>query len=135
MNPYIADLNIGILYIIALSSVGTYGIIMAGLGFKFKICAFSSLRSSASKLISYETAMGLSIAAPVLLAGSLNLREITMAQEHMWFIIPQIIPFVIYIISALAETNRIPFNLVEAEQELVAGFFVEYASMKFALFS
>jgi len=78
--------------------------------------------------------MGLSIAAPVLLAGSLNLREITMAQEHMWFIIPQIIPFVIYIISALAETNRIPFNLVEAEQELVAGFFVEYASMKLRFF-
>jgi len=85
-------------------------------------------------MISYETAMGLSIAAPVLLAGSLNMREISMAQQHMWFVIPQVVPFVIYIISALAETNRIPFNLVEAEQELVAGFFVEYASMKFALF-
>jgi NADH-quinone oxidoreductase subunit H len=133
MNPYIADLNIGILYIIALSSVGTYGIIMAGWASNSKYALLGSLRSSA-QMISYETAMGLSIAAPVLLAGSLNLREITMAQEHMWFVIPQIIPFVIYIISALAETNRIPFNLVEAEQELVAGFFVEYASMKFALF-
>jgi NADH-quinone oxidoreductase subunit H len=133
MNPYIADLNIGILYIIALTSVGTYGIIMAGWASNSKYALLGSLRSSA-QMISYETAMGLSIAAPVLLAGSLNLREITMAQEHMWFVIPQIIPFVIYIISALAETNRIPFNLVEAEQELVAGFFVEYASMKFALF-
>lgn len=133
MKPYIADLNIGILYIIALSSVGIYGIIMAGWASNSKYALLGSLRSSA-QMISYETAMGLSVAAPVLLAGSLNMREISIAQEHMWFVIPQIVAFVIYIISALAETNRIPFNLVEAEQELVAGFFVEYASMKFALF-
>jgi NADH-quinone oxidoreductase subunit H len=133
IKPYIADLNIGILYVIALSSVGTYGIIMAGWASNSKYALLGSLRSSA-QMISYETAMGLAIAAPVLLAGSLNLREITMAQKNMWFIIPQIVPFVIYVIAALAETNRIPFNLVEAEQELVAGFFVEYASMKFALF-
>lgn len=133
MKPYIADLNIGILYIIALSSVGTYGIIMAGWASNSKYALLGSLRSSA-QMISYETAMGLAIAAPVLMAGSLNLKEISIAQEHMWFVIPQIVPFVIYILAALAETNRIPFNLVEAEQELVAGFFVEYASMKFALF-
>lgn len=133
IKPYIADLNIGILYIIALSSVSTYGIIMAGWASNSKYALLGSLRSSA-QMISYETAMGLSIVAPVLLAGSLNLRDITMAQEHMWFVIPQIVPFVIYILAALAETNRVPFNLVEAEQELVAGFFVEYASMKFALF-
>ena len=133
MKPYIADLNIGILYIIALSSVGTYGIIMAGWASNSKYALLGSLRSSA-QMISYETAMGLAIAAPVLMAGSLNLKEISMAQEHMWFVIPQIVPFVIYVLAALAETNRIPFNLVEAEQELVAGFFVEYASMKFALF-
>ncbi|MDY6820589.1 MAG: NADH-quinone oxidoreductase subunit NuoH [Deferribacterota bacterium] len=133
IHPYIADLNIGILYILALSSVGTYGIIMAGWASNSKYALLASLRTSA-QMISYETALGLSLIGPLLLAGSLNMKEIVLAQEHLWFIVPQILAFVIFLLAALAETNRIPFDLLEAEQELVAGFVIEYASMKFALF-
>lgn len=133
IQPYIADINIAVLYFLALSSVGGYGIIMAGWASNSKYALLGSLRSSA-QMISYETAMGFAIVGPVLLAGSLNLREIVEAQKQLWFIIPQFVAFVIYIIAAVAETNRVPFNLVEAESELVAGFHVEYASMKFALF-
>ncbi len=134
MQPYIADVNIGLLYILAISSVGTYGIIMAGWASNSKYALLGSLRSSA-QVISYETAMGLALVGPVLLAGTLSLRGITLAQgDFMWFIVPQIVAFVIYLISAVAETNRAPFDLPEAESELVAGFHVEYSSMKFALF-
>jgi NADH-quinone oxidoreductase subunit H len=133
IHPYMTDLNIGLLYVLALSSVGTFGIIMAGWASNSKYALLGSLRSSA-QVVSYETAMGLSLVAPVLLAGSLSLREITLAQTHMWYFVPQIVAFVVYFISAVAETNRAPFDLPEAENELVAGFHVEYSSMKFALF-
>ncbi|MGA1861965.1 NADH-quinone oxidoreductase subunit NuoH [Deferribacter thermophilus] len=133
VQPYITDINIGLLYILALSSVGTYGIIMSGWASNSKYALLGSLRSSA-QVISYETAMGLSLIGPILLAGSLSLRDITIAQKGLWFIVPQFVAFVVYLISAIAETNRAPFDLPEAETELVAGFHVEYSSMKFALF-
>jgi len=131
---YITDINVGLLYILALSSVGTYGIIMSGWASNSKYALLGSLRSSA-QVISYETAMGLSLVGPILLAGTLSLKGITEAQTNgLWFIIPQFVAFVIYLISAVAETNRAPFDLPEAETELVAGFHVEYSSMKFAMF-
>lgn len=134
ITSYIADINVGLLYVLALSSVGTYGIIMSGWASNSKYALLGSLRSTA-QVISYETSMGLALAGPVLLAGSLNLREITYAQANgMWFVIPQFVAFVVYMISAIAETNRAPFDLPEAETEIVAGFHVEYSSMKFALF-
>jgi NADH-quinone oxidoreductase subunit H len=106
---------------------------MSGWASISKYALRGSLRSSAQGL-SYETAMGLALVAPVLLAGSLSLREITLAQTGMWFVVPQIVAFVVYVIAAVAETNRAPFDLAEAETEIVAGFHVEYSSMKFALF-
>lgn len=133
VHPYVADINVGVLYVLALSSVGVFGIIMSGWASNSKYATLGSLRSSA-QVISYETAMGLSILGPVLLAGSLNLREITEAQRGLWFMVPQFVAFVIYSISAVAETNRAPFDLPEAETELVAGFHVEYSSMRFAMF-
>lgn len=134
IQPYITDINIGLLYVLALSSVGTYGLIMSGWASNSKYALLGSLRSSA-QVISYETAMGLALAGPVLLAGSLSLKEITLAQaDGMWYVIPQFVAFVVYTISAIAETNRAPFDLPEAETEIVAGFHVEYSSMKFALF-
>jgi NADH-quinone oxidoreductase subunit H len=132
-NIVVADINVGVLYILALSSVGVYGIIMSGWASNSKYATLGSLRSTA-QIISYETAMGLSILGPVLLAGSLNLKEITEAQRGLWFFIPQFVAFVIYAISAVAETNRAPFDLPEAETELVAGFHVEYSGMRFAMF-
>ncbi len=132
-NIYVANINVGLLYVLALSSVGVYGIIMSGWASNSKYATMGSLRSSA-QVISYETAMGLSILGPVLLAGSLNLKEITEAQRGLWFMVPQFVAFVIYSISAVAETNRAPFDLPEAETELVAGFHVEYSSMRFAMF-
>jgi NADH-quinone oxidoreductase subunit H len=133
VRPYIADINIGLLYVLAVSSVGAYGVIMSGWASNSKYALLGSLRSSA-QVVSYETAMGLSLIPVVLLAGSLSLRDITLAQADGWFVIPQIVAFVIYVISAVAETNRAPFDLAEAETEIVAGFHVEYSSMKFALF-
>ncbi|MCA1926926.1 MAG: NADH-quinone oxidoreductase subunit NuoH [Calditerrivibrio sp.] len=131
---YITDVNIGLLYVLALSSVGTYGIIMSGWASNSKYALLGSLRSSA-QVISYETAMGLSLIGPVLLAGTVSLKGITEAQANgFWFIVPQFVAFVVYLISAIAETNRAPFDLPEAETELVAGFHVEYSSMKFAMF-
>jgi NADH-quinone oxidoreductase subunit H len=134
MQPFISDINVGLMYVLALSSVGTYGIIMSGWASNSKYALLGSLRSSA-QVISYETAMGLALVGPVLLAGSTSLREITLAQSNgLWFFIPQFVAFIIYVIAAVAETNRAPFDLPEAETEIVAGFHVEYSSMKFALF-
>lgn len=133
IQPYITDLNIGLLYVLAISSVGAYGVIMSGWASNSKYALLGSLRSSA-QVVSYETAMGLSLVPVVLLAGSLSLRDITLAQAGMWFVVPQIVGFFIYILAAVAETNRAPFDLAEAETEIVAGFHVEYSSMKFALF-
>lgn len=133
---YIADINIGILYILALSSLGTYGVILAGWASNSKYSFLGGLRSSA-QVISYEIAMGLSLVGIMLLAGSANLSDIVKAQEKMplgMFLVVQPIGFFVFLMAAISETNRAPFDLPEAESELVAGYFVEYSGMRFALF-
>lgn len=129
----IADINVGILYLFAISSLGVYGIIIAGWASNSKYAFLGALRSAA-QMVSYEVSMGFVIVTVLLCVGSLNLTEIVRAQSTIWFIIPLFPMFVIMFISALAETNRAPFDLPEGESELVAGFFVEYSSMSFALF-
>jgi NADH-quinone oxidoreductase subunit H len=129
----IADINVGILYLFAISSLSVYGIIMAGWASNSKYAFLGSLRSAA-QMISYEVSMGLVIITVLLLAGSLNLREIVMAQKGMWYAVPLFPMMIIFFISTLAETNRAPFDLPEAEAELVSGYNVEYSSMAFALF-
>jgi NADH-quinone oxidoreductase subunit H len=129
----IADINVGILYLFAISSLGVYGIIIAGWASNSKYAFLGALRS-ASQMVSYEVSIGFVIVTVLLCVGSLNLTEIVRAQETVWFAIPLFPMFVIFFISALAETNRAPFDLPEGESELVAGFFVEYSSMSFALF-
>ncbi|HEV7266682.1 MAG TPA: NADH-quinone oxidoreductase subunit NuoH [Falsiroseomonas sp.] len=129
----IADINVGILYLFAISSLGVYGVIIAGWASNSKYAFLGALRSAA-QMVSYEVSMGFVIVTVLLCVGSLNLTQIVRAQADMWFIIPLFPMFVIMFISALAETNRAPFDLPEGESELVAGFFVEYSSMSFALF-
>ena len=129
----IADINVGILYLFAVSSLGVYGIIIAGWASNSKYAFLGALRSAA-QMVSYEVSMGFVIVTVLLCVGSLNLTEIVRAQENLWFAIPLFPMFVIFFISTLAETNRAPFDLPEGESELVAGFFVEYSSMSFALF-
>ena len=132
----ISDLNIGILWVIAISSLGVYGIVLAGWASNSKYPFLGAIRSSA-QMISYEVSMGLSVIPVFMQVGSLNLNKLVQFQiEHHWLILyPWIwLPFVIYLISAFAETNRLPFDLPESETELVAGYHTEYSSMKFALF-
>ena len=129
----IADINVGILYLFAVSSLGVYGVIMAGWASNSKYAFLGALRSAA-QMVSYEVSMGLVIITVLLCAGSLNLSEIVEAQRGMWFALPLLPMFVVFFISTLAETNRAPFDLPEGESELVAGYFVEYSSMPFALF-
>ena len=129
----IADVNIGILYLFAISSLGVYGVIMAGWSSNSKYPFLGAMRSAA-QMISYEVSLGLVIITVIMAAGSLNLSEIVEAQRGLWFFIPLFPMFVIFFISTLAETNRAPFDLPEGESELVAGYFVEYSSMSFALF-
>lgn len=129
----IANLNIGILYILALSSVCSYSIVLGGWASNSKYSFLGGLRSAA-QVISYEIAMGLSLVGVMMMAGSANLFDIVKAQSDGWFIVPQIIAFVVFMISALAETNRVPFDLPEAETELVSGFATEYSGMRWALF-
>jgi NADH-quinone oxidoreductase subunit H len=129
----VADINVGILYLFAISSLGVYGVIMAGWASNSKYPFLGALRSAA-QMVSYEVSMGFVIITVVLCAGSLNLSDIVRAQEGLWFCIPLLPMFVIFFISVLAETNRAPFDLPEGESELVAGYFVEYSSMPFALF-
>jgi NADH-quinone oxidoreductase subunit H len=129
----IADINVGILYLFAISSLGVYGVIIAGWASNSKYAFLGALRSAA-QMVSYEVSMGFVIVSVLLCVGSLNLTEIVRAQQNVWFVIPLFPMFVIFFISALAETNRAPFDLPEGESELVAGFFVEYSSMSFALF-
>ena len=130
----IANINVGILYLFAISSLGVYGILMAGWASNSKYAFLGAIRSAA-QMISYEVSMGFIIISVLLLAGTLNLTEIVEAQkESVWFIIPLFPMFIIFFISTLAETNRHPFDLPEAEAELVAGYNVEYSSMIFALF-
>lgn len=132
----IADINIGLLYILAMSSLGAYGIVMAGWASNSKYSFLGGLRSSA-QLVSYEIAMGLSLVGVMIMAGSLNLSEIVKSQQEYWYgmyLLPQIVGYFVFMAAAFAETNRAPFDLPEAESELVAGYFVEYSSMRFALF-
>jgi NADH-quinone oxidoreductase subunit H len=129
----IADINVGILYLFAISSLGVYGVIIAGWASNSKYAFLGALRSAA-QMVSYEVSIGFVIVTVLLCVGSLNLTDIVRAQERVWFFIPLFPMFVIFFISALAETNRAPFDLPEGESELVAGFFVEYSSMSFALF-
>ncbi len=129
----IADINVGILYLFAISSLGVYGVIMAGWASNSKYPFLGAMRSAA-QMISYEVSLGLVIITVIMAAGSLNLSEIVNAQRNLWFFIPLFPMFIIFFISTLAETNRAPFDLPEGESELVAGYFVEYSSMSFALF-
>jgi NADH-quinone oxidoreductase subunit H len=135
-HPYITDINIGVLYVLALSSVGAYGILLGGWASNSKYSLLGALRSAA-QVISYELNAGMAIIGVLLLAGSLSLVKIEAAQSGgfwHWYIFPQIVAFVIYLISGIAETNRTPFDLPEAESELVAGFFTEYSGMRFSLY-
>ena len=129
----LADINVGVMYIFAVSSLGVYGIIMAGWASNSRYAFLGALRSAA-QMISYEVSIGLIIISVLITSGSLNLTEIVMKQQTMWYVIPHFPMFIIFFISTLAETNRAPFDLPEAESELVAGYNVEYSSMSFGLF-
>jgi NADH-quinone oxidoreductase subunit H len=129
----IADINVGVLYLFAISSLGVYGFIMAGWASNSKYAFLGALRSAA-QMVSYEVSIGFVMVAVLVCVGSLNLSDVVRAQEGLWFAIPLAPMFVIFLISALAETNRAPFDLPEAEAELVAGYNVEYSAMTFALF-
>src|SRR5215217_6036251 len=129
----IADINVGILYLFAISSLGVYRIIINGWASNSKYAFLGALRSAA-QMVSYEVSMGFVIVTVLMCVGSLNLTDVVRAQGTVWFFIPLFPMFVIFFVSTLAETNRAPFDLPEGESELVAGFFVEYSSMSFALF-
>ena len=128
-----ADINVGILYLLAISSLGVYGIIIAGWASNSKYAFMGALRSAA-QMISYEISIGLVIVSVLICSGSLNLTEIVLSQQKIWFVVPLFPMFVIFLISSLAETNRAPFDLPEAEAELVSGYNVEYSAMPFAFF-
>ncbi len=129
----LADINVGILYIFAVSSLGVYGIIMGGWASNSKYPFLGSIRSAA-QMVSYEVSIGVIIINVLLCVGSLNLNDIVLAQKNLWFVIPLFPMFIIFFISALAETNRPPFDLPEAEAELVAGYQTEYSGMMYAMF-
>ena len=129
----VADMNVGILVVFAITSMGVYGIVLAGWSSNSKYSLFGGLRASA-QMISYELSYATSIAAVILLAGSMSIREIVDSQTGLWFVVLQPIGFIIYMIAGVAETNRAPFDFPEAEQELVAGYNTEYSSVRFALF-
>ena len=129
----VADLNVGILFFLAMSSLGAYSIALAGWASNNKYALLGGLRSSA-QMLSYEVFMGLSLMGVVAMTGSFSLRDIVEAQRGMWFVVPQFLGFLVFAIAGLAETHRIPFDLPEAEGELVAGFHAEYSGMKFGMF-
>lgn len=132
-NTVFVDLNIGVLYLLAISSLGVYGIVIAGWSSNSKYAFLGALRSAA-QMISYEVSMGLIIICVLLCSGSLNLTEIVYSQSEVWYVFPLFPLFLIYFISSLAETNRAPFDLPEAEAELVSGYNTEYAAVGFTLF-
>jgi NADH-quinone oxidoreductase subunit H len=129
----VANFNIGILFFLAMSSMGAYSIILGGWASNNKYALLGAMRGAA-QLISYEVFMGLSLMGTVLLAGSFRLEDIVNAQRDMWFVVPQFIGFVTFLIAGIAETHRLPFDIPEAESELIAGFHSEYSGMKFGLF-
>ena len=130
---YLADVNSGVLYLTAVASIAVYGIVLAGWSSNNKYALLGGLRASA-QMISYEIALGLSFLGPIMLAGSMSLVDIVEAQNPLWYALLQPIGFFIFLIAGLAEVNRAPFDMPEAEQELVAGYHSEYSGMKFALF-
>ncbi len=129
----VVDLNIGILFFLAMSSLSVYSVALAGWASNSKYSLLGGLRAAA-QMLSYEVFMGLSLMGVVMLAGSFNLREIVEAQRDQWFIVPQVVGFVVFFIAGIAETRRLPFDLPEAESELVAGYHAEYSGLKFGLF-
>ena len=129
----LSDINVGILYLFAVSSLGVYGIIMGGWASNSKYPFLGAIRSAA-QMVSYEVSIGIIIINVLLCVGSLNLKDIVLAQKDLWFVIPLFPMFIIFFISALAETNRPPFDLPEAEAELVAGYQTEYSGMMYAMF-
>ena len=129
----VTDVNVGLLVFLAMSSLGVYAITLGGWSSNNKYALLGGLRSSA-QMISYELAQGISLVSVIVMTGTLSLASIVRQQEHLWFIVPQFFAFVIYILCGIAETNRAPFDLAEAETELVAGFHTEFSSMKFALY-
>jgi NADH-quinone oxidoreductase subunit H len=129
----VADLNIALLFFLAMSSLGVYSIVLGGWASDNKYSLLGSMRAAA-QMISYEVFMGLSLMGVVILAGSFNLSDIVGAQRKMWFVIPQFLGFLLFLVAGLAETRRLPFDLPEAESELIAGFHSEYSGMKFGMF-
>ncbi|HKS71637.1 MAG TPA: NADH-quinone oxidoreductase subunit NuoH [Terriglobales bacterium] len=129
----VADLNIALLFFLAMSSLGVYSIVLGGWASDNKYSLLGGMRAAA-QMISYEVFMGLSLMGVVILAGSFNLTDIVGAQKKLWFVIPQFLGFVLFLIAGLAETRRLPFDLPEAESELIAGFHAEYSGMKFGMF-
>lgn len=129
----VANINLGVLYILTVTSISVYGITLAGWSSNNKYATMGGLRSTA-QMISYELALGLAMMGPILIAGSMSLTDIVNAQQHIWFIVFQPVAAFIYLVAATAEINRAPFDMPEAEQELTAGYHVEYSGMKFALF-
>lgn len=132
-NVQVVDLNIGLLFFLAMSSIGVYSVVLAGWSSQSKYSLIGGLRASA-QMLSYEVFMGLSLMGVVMLANSFSLRDIVLAQTRVWFIIPQILGFILFLIAGVAETRRIPFDLPEAESEIVAGYHTEYSGMKFGMF-
>jgi NADH-quinone oxidoreductase subunit H len=129
----VSDMNVGVLFFLAMSSLGAYSVVLGGWASNSKYSLIGGMRSAA-QMISYEVFMGLSIAGVVLLTGTFNLSDIVNAQKNVWFVVPQFLGFIVFMVAGLAETHRIPFDLPEAESELVAGFHAEYSGMKFAMF-
>ncbi len=129
----VSDLNVGLLFVLAMSSLGVYSVVLAGWSSDNKYSLLGGLRAAA-QMLSYEVFMGLSLMGVVLLAGSFDLSTIVEAQRHLWFVVPQFLGFLLFLIAGVAETRRLPFDLPEAESELVAGFHSEYSGMKFGMF-
>jgi len=129
----VIDSNIGVLFVLAMASIGAYSVMLGGLSSDNKYALLGSLRAAA-QMISYEVFMGISLLGVVALSGSFNLREIVTAQEDGWYVIPQFIGFVIFLIAGIAESHRLPFDMPEAEQEICAGYHTEYSGMKFGMF-
>jgi NADH-quinone oxidoreductase subunit H len=129
----VVNFNIGLLFFLAMSSMGVYSVVLAGWSSNNKYSLLGGLRAAA-QMLSYEVFMGISLMGVVLLAGSLNLKDIVLAQKHLWFAIPQFIGMLVFMVAGFAETHRLPFDLPEAESELIAGFHSEYSGMKFGMF-
>jgi NADH-quinone oxidoreductase subunit H len=133
ISLYLTDINVGVLYIVSITSISVYGIVLAGWSSNNKYAMLGGMRSTA-QMISYELALGLAFIGPIMLAGSMSLGDIVEAQKPIWFVIYQPLGALIFFIAVLAEVNRAPFDMPEAEQELTAGYHTEYSGMKFALF-